>query len=418
MTDRDNTRRNWVFRTSAMLFATLTLASLFGCDSKPASPPAATPSVSSANALELSDEDCLAFGRALEAAVKEGDNTAFANALDWGALLDRTTASLGLPAQAEAGFRRGAMTSLESNTGFAAQIIKEAAEGSYRFLRVRQMDGQKTVLFRLVAEAGVNYHEYLLADSKGRPRASDIFIYLSGERLSNTLRRSAFALAQQESRSWLEKLTKEESAYIKHFDEVRTMMDRFREKRYGESLAIYRKMPPELQRDKNVLLIRNQAAMFAGDQELLESIEDFRRFHSDDICLDFLLIDYYVLRKEFAKAVESLDRLDLAVGGDPYLDSLRADATYRSGDKEKAFRLAENAINGASDIVDPYFAMISLTLEEKDHVRTLAGLRRVEERFGLQFDDLSETPAYAEFARSPQGAEWASTHPRPNQSSR
>jgi hypothetical protein len=358
-------------------------------------------------------EQCEQFGRSMEAAVKQSDRRAFGEMIDWNLVLDRSLRDLQLPAEADRGFRSGVLDSINDSGGWADQIVQQCANGaSYRFLRAREIDGQKTVLFRLNGPSGINYHEYLLANAGGRLRASDAVIYLAGERMSEMFRRSAIPLAQQLPKTWLERLTKPQSDYIANFGNVGKMAEKLREKKPAEALAIYRELPAELQRDKNVLMIRYQAAMGAGDQELIAAVEDFRHHYPNDVCLDFLLIDYYIVRREFAQALESIERVDRSVGGDPFLDSLRADVVFRQGDSAKALQLAENAVNRVQDVADAVYTLIGLSLEAKDHARTLAGLRLLETRFQVQFADLKTVPEYAEFVKSRQGAEWIGAHPR------
>ena len=56
--------------------------------------------------------------------------------------------------------------------------------------------------------------------------------------------------------------------------------------------------------------------------------------------LDLLSITYYTDKKDFARARECVDRLETAVGGDPYLDVTRAAINRAAGKYEEARRLA------------------------------------------------------------------------------
>ena len=67
-------------------------------------------------------------------------------------------------------------------------------------------------------------------------------------------------------------------------------------------------------------------------------LEDFRKYYSQDPCLDLLLIDYYTLKKDYAQAIPCVDRLDKSVGGDPYLNVLRAASTSAAGHLNEACR--------------------------------------------------------------------------------
>ena len=92
----------------------------------------------------------------------------------------------------------------------------------------------------------------------------------------------------------------------------------------AEALKIYQQFPPELKKDKDLLLIRLQAAHDVSDQEYSGAIEDFRATHPDDACVELLSIGYYLLKKDSPRAFACIDRFEKAVGGDPYLNVMRA----------------------------------------------------------------------------------------------
>jgi hypothetical protein len=371
---------------------------------KPAA--ATTPAIA-----QLTDDECAQFARSMEACIKQGDLKAFDRLADWNALLNKATDSLGLPPQHRAGFHRGAIERLSSDKGFAAQIARPvAAGGSYKFLRVRERDGQPTVLFRLISDGGLNYHEWLLTKPADNVLASDVYIYVSGELLSETLRRSALALAKEASKSFLERLTLAESEYVKHIDLAVEMGDHLRAGRHAEVLKTYARMPEVLRREKGSLLLRYEAAANIGEAELLKVIDDFRGYYPDDVCLDFLLIDYHAIRKEHDKAIEAIDRVDASVGGDPHLDLLRAESVYQKGDAPNAFELVRQANAADPDAIEPYWTLLGLTVLEKDHDKTLAALERIESRFAVDLSGVARAPEYEAFRNSPQGQEWTRSH--------
>jgi predicted Zn-dependent protease len=243
--------------------------------------------------------------------------------------------------------------------------------------------------------------------------ASDIYIYISGELLSETFRRAALPLAQEASKSFIERLTAAESEYVKNVDQLAKMAELMHQGRHAEVLATYAQLPEVLRREKGTLLMRYQAAAKVGEAELLKVVEDFRGYHPDDVCLDFLLIDYHILRKEYDEALGAIDRLDASVGGDPHLNLLRADSVYRQGDTAKAFDLVRQANAADPEAIDPYYTLLGLTVLEKDHEKTLAALKRIESRFGVDLSGVAQSPDYEEFRKSPQGQEWTRAHAQP-----
>jgi hypothetical protein len=364
--------------------------------------------------VQPSEDECVQFARSMEATVKQGDLKAFDRLVDWNALLNRATDSLGFSPQNRAGFHRGVLDSVTSDKGLAAQITGQVARGgSYKFLRVRERNGQPTVLLRLVSDAGLNYHEWLLTKVGGNVLASDIYIYISGELLSDTLRRSALPVAKELSKTFIERLTVAESEYVKNFDQLAKMMEQVQTGNHAEALETYARLPEVLRREKGALLARYQAAANIGEAELLKVVEDFRGYYPDDVCMDFLLIDYHVLRQEHDQALAAMDRLDASVGGDPHLNLLRADTVYRQGDKAKAFDLVREANAADPDAIEPYWSLLGLTVLEKDHDKTLAALNRIESRFGVDLSGVAQAPEYEEFRKSSQGQEWTRAHAQP-----
>jgi hypothetical protein len=399
--------------TAAWLAFAATLVSLDAVRSQtPSTPMPANPRAANKSAaVQLSEDECIQFARSMEACIKQRDLKAFDRLVDWNSILNKATDSLGFPPQHRAGFHRGVMDSVTSDNGFAAQIAGHAAGGgSYKFLRVRERGGQPSVLFRMVSEAGLNYHEWLLAKSGGSVLASDIYIYISGELLSETFRRSALPIAKEASRSFIERLTVAESEYVKNIDQLATMVDQMQQGRHADALATYARLPEVLRRDKGTLLLRYQAAAKTSEAELLKVVEDFRAYYPDDVCLDFLLIDYHVLRKEHHQVLEAIDRMDASVGGDAHLNLLRAESVYQQGDAARAFDLVRKANAADPDAIDPFWTLLGLAVLEKDHDKTLACLERLETRFGINMSGVAQAPEYEEFRKSPQGQKWQRAH--------
>jgi tetratricopeptide (TPR) repeat protein len=397
---------------AAWLMSAAMLASLnmVGAQS-PASPLANKSPANQSATAQLSEDECVQFARAMVACIKQRDLKAFDRLIDWNSILNKATESLGFPPQHRAGFHRGVMDSVTSDKGFAAQIASHAAAGgSYKFLRVRERGGQPSVLFRMVSDAGLNYHEWLLAKSGTNVLASDIYIYISGELLSETFRRSALPFAKEASKSFIERLTVAESEYVKNIDQLATMVEQVQQGRNAEALATYARLPEVLRREKGTLLMRYQAAAKTSEAEILQVVEDFRGYYPDDVCLDFLLVDYHVLRKEHDKALEAIDRLDASVGGDAHLNLLRAESVYQQGDAAKAFELVRKANAADPDAIDPYWTLLGLAILEKDHDKTLACLERLESRFGVDMGGVQQAPQYADFIASPQGQKWQRAH--------
>ena len=122
---------------------------------------------------------------------------------------------------------RGVRSALSGPRSLGAQIATAVqAGGDYRFLRIRKQGDKKRLLFRLLLadDEGLNYHELPLAKRPdGKVVAIDIYVYMSGETLSTTVRRMYLPLVAKRKQSSLARLAKKETDLISHIDKLQRM---------------------------------------------------------------------------------------------------------------------------------------------------------------------------------------------------
>lgn len=395
---------------------------LVGCTRS--SPPAAQNGAKGTGALDVpngplageqwpspSDEECQAFAQSMAQAIQEGNIVSINELIDWDTVLLRCVREDGPLGESAKGFVQGTKASVSSPTGIAGQLAKCSADGAtYHLLRSRTRDGRKTVLFRMVhPSAGVNYHEYLLANKPdGQTRAIDLYVFLSAENISTTLRRWYLPVAAHQNRGFLERLTGQENGLVKYAGQVETLVSRLQARQFQDVLNIYRSLPESVQQEKSLLLLRLQAAMQVSEDEYRRAIDTFLRQYPDDPCTDMLSIDHYVMKKQFDKAVSCINRVDQAVEGDPYLISLRGRFYIAAGNKSKARESFDAAINAEPTLTDPYEGMAQLCAEEGDFAGVVHWLDELEQKFQFQvsFPDLESAAEYAEFVKSAEYKAW------------
>lgn len=290
--------------------------------------------------------------RQLEQAVARANVSEFNSYFDWDAFLDRVTQGIEVPATAANGFRVG----FKQSNDFASQIINAAGmSGSYRLLRVHQKDGTTRGLFRLISNAGVNYHDLVFERRpSGKVQVVDAYVFMGGEMLSESIRRMYIAMAADVNQSIVTKLFGGESDIVKAVPIINNMRQAMMTKNYQGMLAEYHKLPDSVKQQRPLLVMRYMAAQNLGPEELAKAIDDFRRYDPNAACLDLLLIDHYFTLNQFQLARDSLDRLDKEVQ-DPYLDLMRAGTYLQEGNEEEGNRLIEKALEA-----DPTLAQLGL----------------------------------------------------------
>jgi tetratricopeptide (TPR) repeat protein len=109
-------------------------------------------------------------------------------------------------------------------------------------------------------------------------------------------------------------------------------------------LKSYQKLPSGLQADKAMALLRCGAARHLGPQELLEALTFVQRNFPRDSSFEFVTLDVLLLQKKYDVALNVVDKIDERVGGDPYLEVIRAGLYNRSGKNDLARERAQQAL--------------------------------------------------------------------------
>ena len=416
----------WV-RCRLVLFCLAWFAATTGCRQQAAAPANGTASASaeqssddqigesSANPLRepVTSGEYFDAALAIEAAAASGDPQALANFFDMEAILQIAAHGLqDLPHIHDftKGFRKGQG---QEALNMGAQIARElGTEGSYQLVHLYKRRGRHIAQFRLVSVHGMNYHElYLQKNAQGQIVVVDMHIMLSGELLSQTLRRGILATAGSSNRSLLQKLMQSENEYVKHIDKILEFQAAVNENRPEQALVIYRELPETLRSDKTLLLVRIIAASRAEDwDDYAAAIDSFKQRYPDEAAVDLMSIDILLRDKKFDELHAAIDRIDKAVGGDPHLDAVRASVYFTDNDLGSAEKFALQAAADPKALPIAFWHLITIAMAAEDYEKTLKYLLQIEERFDLEFSDLTEIPDYAGFVKSPQYQTWLRRH--------
>jgi len=352
----------------------------------------------------------VALARQLEAAVKKGDTASAQDTLDVDGLLDRVMAGVSAPADYADGFRRGAHRDLSLMT----TIIQAAKGGTYRFLRVRQINGQTRVLFRLLtARGGVNYHDWIVGtDAQGRVRFQDAYVALTGEDMSQSIRRVYIIGAVQSHPTLLDRLTGADKQYAANLSTVSQIGRDLQAGNYSATLSSYQSLPQDLRENKSMMVVRLTAASkLRGQrpQDYRAAMSDFRRLFPHDACLDLVCLDQLFEAGEYADARRSIDRIEAFTGPDAHLDTIRG-KMYRlqggSANLAAAQKEYDKAIALEPTLHEPYWGLVYISLQAKDFDRTVELLNRIQRELHVRIADLEKLPTYAEFVKSDAYRQW------------
>jgi predicted negative regulator of RcsB-dependent stress response len=351
------------------------------------------------------DEAYATYARGVERGFAEGRSDALQ--LDLDALAERVTTGIPAKEQVRTGFVTGMKRSGVNQT-LGKQLADSVKQGgSVRLLRVRDEKGGGRALFRVLGGSGVNYLDlHLEKGAGGKVKVVDSYVFISGETLSESVRRIYLMAVGEADMSILDRLAGKEQEFLKNLPAMKEMQKAQGEKRYADVIATYDKLPSNLKKERMFLLPRFAAAAAMNDEkQYARAISDFEKALPGDPALDLVSIDGHVLRKEWDKAIARIDSLDSRVH-DPFLEFMRGSMLLQKGDAAGAKMRFRAAIQGDPTLQQPYFAAMEVAMNEKDWQSTADLLTAVERDAGVQLANLDQVDEFSAFVKSKEYKAW------------
>jgi len=399
---------------SRLLYVTILVgmcALLAGCKPKPTQVPAATPAPAVIEGTPATEDECKEYGRKLEQAVNSKNQASVEMLISLEELAARCLSDLSMTGSQRQSIVQGVRAGVRKNA-LAAQLVSEVEQGgSFKLLRVHEVDGRARVMFRLIGtETGVKHFDFLLTrPQQGAITVEDIYVFTAGEMLTQTLRRILLPAVAELNQGSVEKLRGADRTFLNNMPKFQAMAEAIRADNKPEAIKIYNALPEEFRNQKVIVLLYMTAAN-GNDAEYSTSVELYRRLFPADAAVDFLSMEYFLLKKEYTEALRCIENYDKAIGGDPYMHVWRANVFLEAKRFKEARAASEKAIEQEPTLADAYWSRINLSLSEKNHVETLAWLKKLIEKTNEEVANLSTVAEYADFVKSPQHAEWVKSY--------
>jgi hypothetical protein len=244
-------------------------------------------------------------------------------------------------------------------------------------------------------------------------RIVDLYIALLGEPMSVTVRRVALPVFAEKEKSFVQRLLSEEQDSVKYQSELADLIKFSRDGKSAEVLATYKKLPASLQREKFVLIHRIKAAQNIDEKDYRAAIDLWAASYPKDMSLPLVMIDGFTLKKQYAKAIESIDKLDKLVGGDPYLKVQRAYEYMLLEQHDKATAQAAAAVSEEPTLAQGYDCLLTISLQRKDYKETARHLASAEKALRVNLSKIvDDSEEYADFRKSSAYEDWKASKSR------
>lgn len=334
-----------------------------------------------------------AAARTLEAEISSGHPEVLTEWFDSNAFLDRANDDRQI----------GAVTMMTLRSEFRdgsvllSDITTQLREGGrFKFLRIVERDGSLRARFRFLSPtSSLNYHDLLLVpDSSGSAGFVDTYVFYSAEDLSDTIGRLMEMMAAEGSLS----------PRVKAYDEFFTL---FNAGHYRDAWNAFPAEHIDPSNRKALMLMRIQLGMNVGDREYHQALDDFIDAFPDDPSLALLLIDIHFNNGEYEAMLETVDRLEVSVGGDSYLSVLRAFAHLGLDAPATALEEARRARQGEPELLIPNLAEFRALVVLEHFDEAVASLQRMTDQgFELDLHNIESDPINEAFVLSEPYLMW------------
>lgn len=318
-------------------------------------------------------------------------------------LIDRTFEGIEAPPDFRRGFEKGAGNSINK----IGESLSRAAQSGARitFRKVVTLDSESAAQLRLLFPDGTfNILELMVkSDADGRLKVVDFYDLVAGELKSQEMRRFALTFLAEQNLSILDRVMGKDEIFIKNVPQLKAYLATAREGRYAEVVQMYKSLPKEVQQQRTILRIYAVSAGKVDDNEYERALGSYLALYPD-ASSHMMAIDYFFLKKEWAKLDRSLDIVEKRVGADDaWFEVLRGDFEIVRGNSVEAKNHFMLAIDREKTLRDPYFMLLGISLREKNFADTAKWLTALERDAGIPLKDVSTLPAYSEFAASKEG---------------
>lgn len=239
--------------------------------------------------------------------------------------------------------------------------------GTFSIVKQYEKDGKAHVIYRAFGEGGLNYFDMELAKVNKRVGITDIYLYTTGENISKSMGAMAETIFNTD-----EKTQKQLGPTMI------AMKDHIAKEEYQEAKTIYDGLPEELKQTKLMEALHISILPYLEGEAHTAEMERLEAKYAGDPSLQLMLIDVYLSKKDYSKALNAVDILDRSINKDPFLDYYRGLIYNTSNDKEKALAHFEKAAASLPDFADTYAELVALAADAGDKEKAKTYFKKYE----------------------------------------
>lgn len=234
---------------------------------------------------------------------------------------------------------------LKSEINLGKTLMESTIGNYYDFINYyTSVDGEVHLIFRLLTkEGGFNYHDVSLEWRDSSLQVTDVFFYFNGEKYSQTLHLIyknllRGALDAEVGNSFVDVGRRT----INMLFGVKRLLN---EEKYKEAQEKFEKIPLAIRQQRIFMFYRVKIAMGLTNQEYIDAMQAYVEKFPDDPSAFMMGYEKALKMKEYDMALKYINKIDISVGLDPFLDYYRGNIYLTT----KNYKEAEKKLRGIVD---------------------------------------------------------------------
>lgn len=296
-----------------------------------------------------------------------------------------------------------------SSFDFGKIILNQIDDGAtYDYLNFQKnSDGDYYLLFRLYGN-GLNYHKHLIKKINGEYKIIDTYISLTGEFLSDTFS-SIYKGLLHKGGLLSNFIKKKKNNSISDLFKIKQMKKLKNEGKYQEAHNLYNTISKEGKKKKLYKITNLMIVAQLNDTIYADAIDDYEKEFPNDVSLYLVSVDGYILSKKYDKAMEAINNLDVAIGGDSFLNFLRGNLYYLKEEFDNSEAKFKEVIEEYPNFLDAYDSLLTIYIETDKTTEAIKILNIMVSDFDLPKDILYNTlkETFPKFYNKEEVVKWS-----------
>ncbi|WP_147263761.1 tetratricopeptide repeat protein [Roseimicrobium gellanilyticum] len=195
-------------------------------------------------------------------------------------------------------------------------------------------------------------------------------------------------------------------ADLNEFEKLADMVSLIKGNDIPGAVSAYHQLSPEMKNQRVPTMLHLLILRRLPDVEAYkDALKEAAKVHQEP-SFQYMLLDLYLLEKNYTKAAECQDTLMTLTGKDAVLLATKALFQMHGGSKEDARKTMLEALALEPDCISVHDRAIDVLREAGDHKALADSMRFMEEQTTYRFKGELSDPRWADFLKSLESAPW------------